>query len=959
MRRLAGVLFVVVSMAARPASGTVATDLCPAAADPCEVTTSRTVTPGSTLDFGVRALLIRPTGKLVVSGGPLAIRAGSVHLEANGEILGLGGSNGSNVDIRTAGDIRMDGGGSANSRLDVSASLNPGQVDLVAGGNVLLNGFLNSNSTTEDGGGGVVNITATGDVSIGGALKLKGGNFNLGGFLTVVADDATVSGLVDASAADGGIIEFSVGNTFTLAAAGRLVLKGGGGFGDAGELDVFSHGNITVAGEITATGAGNYTSGGGTGADILMASDTGAITFSAPVFYNGAPPDGEGGEMDLDAATDITQTGTLFGHGNGIDTCGGSLFAVAGRRLSLGSTIRVDGGSCGGGFLVLSAGELASIGAVVDASGSGGGGALELSAGRISLVGKVNLSATTADGLGGQSILTACQIDTASGSLLQANGGAGRNRLRVGGALTVGGTISATPVGQNLFEYRDPAMPPVVLGSGVVSPAATLLVDPTLPVCAIGSAVCGNGATETGETCDDGNVAACDGCSPTCRTEGCGNHVIECTEECDDGAANGTPGDGCSATCQVIETSGVVLKPGKRVGAAACFLEWALHNPQEGTRLGFPANTQSCIDGDLACDADGIDNGACAFRTAACLAPIDPRIPGCQPTAIASAQLRKPNPFAPRDTADAVNNQALRAAFAGLGIRVTYKDTVLQTGVPNSTRGACSADFYLIVPHPPGGVGTRLVKAGATDVLGRRMRSNRLALVCQPNPSICGNGAVEITETCDDGNTAACDGCSDHCRVEACGNGVIECGEDCDDGAFNGQPGSGCTPVCTEAPPALRIPGGRRATECASEWSMKIGSPALLKTGLPHIKQSCVDDDPTCDFDPAPGTCRFHVWMCVGGADTRLACPTTDVDQVELLRPSASQVGFGAAARTAFLGALDRLTLPASGGERCSGRASLDVPAGKSKLALRARAHTPAGTFDKDTLKLTCIPRSG
>lgn len=31
--------------------------------------------------------------------------------------------------------------------------------------------------------------------------------------------------------------------------------------------------------------------------------------------------------------------------------------------------------------------------------------------------------------------------------------------------------------------------------------------------------VCGNAAVETGEQCDDGNTAAGDGCSPTCRTE--------------------------------------------------------------------------------------------------------------------------------------------------------------------------------------------------------------------------------------------------------------------------------------------------------------------------------------------------------------------------------------------------------------------------------------------------------
>ena len=34
-----------------------------------------------------------------------------------------------------------------------------------------------------------------------------------------------------------------------------------------------------------------------------------------------------------------------------------------------------------------------------------------------------------------------------------------------------------------------------------------------------GGAVCGNGVVETGEQCDDGNMAAGDGCSATCQTE--------------------------------------------------------------------------------------------------------------------------------------------------------------------------------------------------------------------------------------------------------------------------------------------------------------------------------------------------------------------------------------------------------------------------------------------------------
>jgi len=67
---------------------------------------------------------------------------------------------------------------------------------------------------------------------------------------------------------------------------------------------------------------------------------------------------------------------------------------------------------------------------------------------------------------------------------------------------------------------------------------------------------CGNGITEPGETCDDGNVIAGDGCSETCQFEAvCGNNIAEPGETCDDG--NATAGDGCSATCHLEGQTGL------------------------------------------------------------------------------------------------------------------------------------------------------------------------------------------------------------------------------------------------------------------------------------------------------------------------------------------------------------------------------------------------------------------
>jgi cysteine-rich repeat protein len=68
--------------------------------------------------------------------------------------------------------------------------------------------------------------------------------------------------------------------------------------------------------------------------------------------------------------------------------------------------------------------------------------------------------------------------------------------------------------------------------------------------------VCGNGALESGEQCDDGNTVDGDGCSATCMVEAmCGNGTLEPGERCDDG--NTVGGDGCSATCTAEVTNQV------------------------------------------------------------------------------------------------------------------------------------------------------------------------------------------------------------------------------------------------------------------------------------------------------------------------------------------------------------------------------------------------------------------
>ena len=103
------------------------------------------------------------------------------------------------------------------------------------------------------------------------------------------------------------------------------------------------------------------------------------------------------------------------------------------------------------------------------------------------------------------------------------------------------------------------------------SPKAARFTPPFAPASsALDYPVCGNGVSEIGETCDDGNAVtescayntSCTVCNASCQSvsgsgPSCGDGTIDANngEACDDSNAV-DDGNGCSATCQRVGACG-------------------------------------------------------------------------------------------------------------------------------------------------------------------------------------------------------------------------------------------------------------------------------------------------------------------------------------------------------------------------------------------------------------------
>ncbi|MCO6429957.1 MAG: DUF4215 domain-containing protein [Deltaproteobacteria bacterium] len=122
-------------------------------------------------------------------------------------------------------------------------------------------------------------------------------------------------------------------------------------------------------------------------------------------------------------------------------------------------------------------------------------------------------------------------------------------------------------------------------------------------------------------------------------------------------------------------------------------------------------------------------------------------------------------------------------------------NTPTPTVTPTATPTATNTPTPTTIPPANAGVcGDGALDPGEECDDGNRIHDDACSIVCKKN--FCGDHKVNNGEQCDDGNTVSDDGCSKECKKESCGDGIVQAarGEECDDGNRNHT--DACTNMC-------------------------------------------------------------------------------------------------------------------------------------------------------------------
>jgi cysteine-rich repeat protein len=369
--------------------------------------------------------------------------------------------------------------------------------------------------------------------------------------------------------------------------------------------------------------------------------------------------------------------------------------------------------------------------------------------------------------------------------------------------------------------------------------ALALCVDPAANYC--GDAV---PSAADGEECDDGNAVDNDACSNLCQiTDGCGDGNLDLGEECDDN--NILNGDGCSGLC-VLD-----------IACGAGEMPVILRNT---TQVAIPDNNL---------------NGMIS-------PPISVPVSGVVRRVITSVNITHTqdsdldlwlmSPFGiQRNLSDengSTNDHYRMTLFSDSASTLITAGVAPYTGtfIPEETISS-AAGFGN--QSAGGNWVLRIADDAGAGQVGTLDGWSLALCVDTAVASVCGNGWVEATEQCDDGNVAAGDGCSNTCQLE------LGCG-------------AGQTPVIIRSSPGLIIPDTNTTGVTDTIMVMQAGTVRKAVVALTTIAHSF---DADLDFTlTSPMGTNVDVCSDNGSSDDHYVSTTLD-DAGAAVLPTTTGLG--------------------------------------------------------------------
>jgi cysteine-rich repeat protein len=378
--------------------------------------------------------------------------------------------------------------------------------------------------------------------------------------------------------------------------------------------------------------------------------------------------------------------------------------------------------------------------------------------------------------------------------------------------------------------------------------------------------VCGNGAKEGVEECDDGNKVDGDGCQADCTLMCKPGDPLRGDAKCDDrNPCNGVE----TCTAAKICSKGTPLKDGDSCGTGkTCKAGDCLVNSCGDSLVTAP---EECDDGNVT-KGDGCDD--CKFS---CVSTDATR--NCPPPspcfAAGTCNDAKHTCTAGAALADGTSCGASMICKAGSCVAAACGDGTLQAGeacdfgAGNGPGTGCEVDCKFSCQKTPTDTCLDTNTCNGTEVCANVSVGGATGQKCSAGTPLT-DGTACPGGTCKGGV----------CASASCGNGTIDAGEDCDFGTGNG-PGTGCELSCkfscTTAPDSCPdtnpcngtetcgtvTVGGKTGKKCSAGTALaacaacSAGGVCVSGTCKSSIcGDSCVDasKSETCD-PPATGTC--------------------------------------------------------------------------------------------------------